>query len=178
MSLLAFMIFHDEFDTSFRLMFGFLLFIKSFHWLASDRIEWVRLSSIPPLSVSWYPYRWTKGLIPDLHSFFISGWLFFFSFCGQPMLSCSYLQSNTPCRLASTEWFFSLARYVLAHLSPNIRNWISLQVWYISCQPHEYRAQILLVHVWPSSGRPSRWRKRTSLGQQEHVDFLHWINDW
>ena len=26
----------------FILMFGFLLFIKSFHWLAGDRIEWVR----------------------------------------------------------------------------------------------------------------------------------------
>ena len=42
-SLLAFTIFRDEFDTSFAFMFGFLLFVKSFHWLASDRIEWVRL---------------------------------------------------------------------------------------------------------------------------------------
>lgn len=40
-SLLAFTIFRDEFDTPFALMFGFLLFVKSFHWLASDRIEWV-----------------------------------------------------------------------------------------------------------------------------------------
>ncbi|RXW23346.1 hypothetical protein EST38_g2493 [Candolleomyces aberdarensis] len=40
-SLLAFTIFRDEFDTPFALMFGFLLFIKSFHWLASDRIEWM-----------------------------------------------------------------------------------------------------------------------------------------
>ncbi|PPQ89513.1 hypothetical protein CVT25_012185 [Psilocybe cyanescens] len=40
-SLLAFTIFRDEFDTSFALMFGFLLFVKSFHWLASDRIEWM-----------------------------------------------------------------------------------------------------------------------------------------
>lgn len=41
-SLLAFTIFRDEFDIPFVLMFGFLLFVKSFHWLASDRIEWVR----------------------------------------------------------------------------------------------------------------------------------------
>ncbi|KAH9485281.1 ERAD-associated E3 ubiquitin-protein ligase HRD1 [Psilocybe cubensis] len=40
-SLLAFTIFRDEFDASFALMFGFLLFVKSFHWLASDRIEWM-----------------------------------------------------------------------------------------------------------------------------------------
>lgn len=40
-SLLAFTIFRDEVDTPFDLMFGFLLFVKSFHWLASDRIEWV-----------------------------------------------------------------------------------------------------------------------------------------
>jgi hypothetical protein len=51
-SLLAFTIFRDEFDTPFGLMFGFLLFIKSFHWLASDRIEWVRFSSNSPLFVS------------------------------------------------------------------------------------------------------------------------------
>ncbi|CAA7259248.1 unnamed protein product [Cyclocybe aegerita] len=40
-SLLAFTIFRDEFDMPFALMFGFLLFVKSFHWLASDRIEWM-----------------------------------------------------------------------------------------------------------------------------------------
>ncbi|PFH52002.1 hypothetical protein AMATHDRAFT_141066 [Amanita thiersii Skay4041] len=40
-SLLAFTIFRDEFDIPFALMFGFLLFVKSFHWLAADRIEWM-----------------------------------------------------------------------------------------------------------------------------------------
>ncbi|KZP34269.1 hypothetical protein FIBSPDRAFT_923812 [Athelia psychrophila] len=40
-SLLAFTIFRDEFDIPFALIFGFLLFVKSFHWLASDRIEWM-----------------------------------------------------------------------------------------------------------------------------------------
>lgn len=40
-SLLAFTIFRDDFDVSFALMFGFLLFVRSFHWLASDRIEWM-----------------------------------------------------------------------------------------------------------------------------------------
>ncbi|KAG1771146.1 hypothetical protein EV702DRAFT_1181480 [Suillus placidus] len=40
-SLLAFTIFRDDFDIPFALMFGFLLFVRSFHWLASDRIEWM-----------------------------------------------------------------------------------------------------------------------------------------
>ncbi|KAH0827576.1 hypothetical protein J3R83DRAFT_4299 [Lanmaoa asiatica] len=43
-SLLAFTIFRDDFDIPFLLMFGFLLFVKSFHWLASDRIEWTTTS--------------------------------------------------------------------------------------------------------------------------------------
>lgn len=41
-SLLAFTIFRDEFDIPFLLMFGFLLFVKCFHWLMADRIESVR----------------------------------------------------------------------------------------------------------------------------------------
>lgn len=41
-SLLAFTIFRDEFDIPFVLMFGFLLFIKCFHWLLADRVESVR----------------------------------------------------------------------------------------------------------------------------------------
>lgn len=40
-SLLAFTIFRDDFDIPFALMFGFLLFVRSFHWLASDRVEWM-----------------------------------------------------------------------------------------------------------------------------------------
>ncbi|KAF7315296.1 hypothetical protein MIND_00044100 [Mycena indigotica] len=40
-SLLAFTIFRDEFDITFVVMFGFLLFVKSFHWIAGDRIEWM-----------------------------------------------------------------------------------------------------------------------------------------
>jgi E3 ubiquitin-protein ligase synoviolin len=45
---LAFTIFRDEFDLGFVLMFGFLLFTKSFHWLASDRVEWVITASFIP----------------------------------------------------------------------------------------------------------------------------------
>ena len=41
-SLLAFTIFRDDFDIPFVIMFGFLLFIKCFHWLMADRVESVR----------------------------------------------------------------------------------------------------------------------------------------
>ncbi len=49
-SLLAFTIFRDEFDVPFLLMFGFLLFVKCFHWLMADRVESVRLPSLSPSS--------------------------------------------------------------------------------------------------------------------------------
>nr|TFK44571.1 hypothetical protein BDQ12DRAFT_641326 [Crucibulum laeve] len=53
-SLLAFTIFRDEFDTPFALMFGFLLFVKSFHWLAGDRIEWMDQRPYPGPSLIFH----------------------------------------------------------------------------------------------------------------------------
>ncbi|KAI0320765.1 hypothetical protein OF83DRAFT_1052428 [Amylostereum chailletii] len=46
-SLLAFTIFRDEFDIPFGIMFGFLLFVKSFHWLMADRVEWMNQMPYP-----------------------------------------------------------------------------------------------------------------------------------
>ncbi|KIO33438.1 hypothetical protein M407DRAFT_17699, partial [Tulasnella calospora MUT 4182] len=40
-SLLAFTIFRDDFDTPFVMSFGILLFVKSFHWIVADRIDWM-----------------------------------------------------------------------------------------------------------------------------------------
>lgn len=42
-TLLALTIFKDDFDSSFALLFVGLLFLKAFHWLASDRVEMVRV---------------------------------------------------------------------------------------------------------------------------------------
>ncbi|KAK0225722.1 synoviolin 1 isoform b [Armillaria fumosa] len=53
-SLLAFTIFRDEFDAPFAAMFGFLLFVKSFHWLASDRIEWMDQRPYPGPSLLFH----------------------------------------------------------------------------------------------------------------------------
>lgn len=40
---LAMTVFRDDFNTKFCLLFGLLLFLKVFHWLAKDRIEFVRM---------------------------------------------------------------------------------------------------------------------------------------
>ncbi|KAK0437498.1 hypothetical protein EV421DRAFT_1827835 [Armillaria borealis] len=53
-SLLAFTIFRDEFDAPFATMFGFLLFVKAFHWLASDRIEWMDQRPYPGPSLLFH----------------------------------------------------------------------------------------------------------------------------
>ncbi|CCM04367.1 uncharacterized protein FIBRA_06540 [Fibroporia radiculosa] len=46
-SLLAFTIFRDDFDIPFVLMFGFLLFVKCFHWLMADRVETMDQTTYP-----------------------------------------------------------------------------------------------------------------------------------
>ncbi|MBW0525416.1 hypothetical protein O181_065131 [Austropuccinia psidii MF-1] len=40
-TLLALAMFRDEFDTTFVVLFISLIFVKCFHWLASDRVEWM-----------------------------------------------------------------------------------------------------------------------------------------
>ncbi|KAF7321441.1 RING-type domain-containing protein [Mycena kentingensis (nom. inval.)] len=69
-SLLAFTIFRDEFDIAFVVMFGFLLFVKSFHWIAADRVEWMdqRPYPGPPLlfhvrMTTLFLVLWTTDLL-------------------------------------------------------------------------------------------------------------------
>ncbi|KAF7321581.1 RING-type domain-containing protein [Mycena kentingensis (nom. inval.)] len=69
-SLLAFTIFRDEFDIAFVVMFGFLLFVKSFHWIAADRVEWMdqRPYPGPPLlfhvrMITLFLVLWTTDLL-------------------------------------------------------------------------------------------------------------------
>ncbi|EGG00751.1 uncharacterized protein MELLADRAFT_93052 [Melampsora larici-populina 98AG31] len=47
-TLLALAMFRDEFDTTFVVLFISLIFVKCFHWLASDRVEWMDQSPTPP----------------------------------------------------------------------------------------------------------------------------------
>lgn len=59
-SLLAMTIFRDEFGANFVLLFGTLLFLKVFHWLSADRVEFMeqspsvsRLFHVRMVSVLW-----------------------------------------------------------------------------------------------------------------------------
>ncbi|TFK75324.1 hypothetical protein BDN72DRAFT_954954 [Pluteus cervinus] len=74
-SLLAFTIFRDEFDIPFAMMFGFLLFVKSFHWLAGDRIEWMDQRPYPGPSTLFHVRMGTLFIIlwtTDLLMFFVA----------------------------------------------------------------------------------------------------------
>lgn len=42
---LAFTVFRDDFSPRFVALFTLLLFLKSFHWLAEDRVDYVRFLS-------------------------------------------------------------------------------------------------------------------------------------
>lgn len=47
---LAFTVFRDDFNPRFVALFTVLLFLKSFHWLAEERVDFVSLAS------SKYPF--------------------------------------------------------------------------------------------------------------------------
>lgn len=49
---LALTMFRDEFDVMFVSMFGFLLFVKVFHWICGDRVDFMEQS--PDLSLSFH----------------------------------------------------------------------------------------------------------------------------
>lgn len=42
---LAFTVFRDDFNPKFVALFTLLLFLKSFHWLAEDRVDYVSIGS-------------------------------------------------------------------------------------------------------------------------------------
>lgn len=44
---LAFTVFRDDFSPKFVTMFTFLLFLKCFHWLAEDRVDYVNTKKKP-----------------------------------------------------------------------------------------------------------------------------------
>ncbi|KAK9240860.1 hypothetical protein V1525DRAFT_394111 [Lipomyces kononenkoae] len=66
---LAMTIFRDEFDARFLVMFTTLLFLKIFHWLASDRVEYMEQTA--PASATVFHIRVTATLtllnLVDIH---------------------------------------------------------------------------------------------------------------
>ena len=49
-SLLALTIFRDDFSPGFAIMFGLLAFLRCFHWITADRIDYVRPCVVAPLT--------------------------------------------------------------------------------------------------------------------------------
>lgn len=47
---LAFTVFRDDFNPKFVALFTVLLFLKSFHWLAEDRVDFVSIAPGTPVS--------------------------------------------------------------------------------------------------------------------------------
>ena len=97
-------------------MFGFLLFIKSFHWLASDRIEWVWPLSSSSQSIS-HLGRWINDHIQAHHCYFTSGWQLSLQSCGGLIASCSCLLLSVPYLPALEEWCFLQVRCVSPFLN-------------------------------------------------------------
>ena len=76
---LAMTIFREEFNTAFVAMFALLTFIKVFHWLVQDRVEYVE--STPSVS-PWQHLRIVAFM----------AWLLVSAFWGQPLeVSCPEL---------------------------------------------------------------------------------------
>ena len=48
---LAFTVFRDDFSPRFVALFTLLLFLKCFHWLAEDRVDYVSVSDITSVSI-------------------------------------------------------------------------------------------------------------------------------
>jgi E3 ubiquitin-protein ligase synoviolin len=45
-SLLALTIFRDDFSAPFAFMYGVLLFLKCFHWITADRVDYVSTTAV------------------------------------------------------------------------------------------------------------------------------------
>jgi len=68
---LAFTVFRDDFNPRFVALFTVLLFLKSFHWLAEERVDFV--SCVPCKLVMSFL---TKSSPPQMERSPVLGWLF------------------------------------------------------------------------------------------------------
>jgi hypothetical protein len=168
-SLLAFTTFRDEFDTPFVIMFGALLFLKCFHWLVSDRIEWVsgeclpqRFSVLNELSCR----RWISCHILGPQFILLFDVLFFSVFSGLSTLLCWLLLSN-PCSLmalagssSSVQRYMSNATYA-SYMFTSPLACIVCDLTRVSCQ---FDGQILHRYVGSEPSKNSGRRRRTVMG--------------
>ena len=171
-SLLAFTIFRDEFDIPLAVMFGFLLFVKSFHWLLADRIEWVQTflanrstMYLLSLQMNQMPYPGPTTLFHiRISGLFFTLWLtnvVMLAFAAESILSNGV---GVIILFASEVSKTHLLRVSHYHRAPSVFD--------SHGQLDEFKIQVYpFCHRIPSRGIP-RGRECATMGGQEHVDFL------
>lgn len=91
---LAFTVFRDDFSPKFVMQFTFLLFLKCFHWLSEDRVDYMERS---PVITILFHARMMGALYYFLFMQFIAIILYWerdsglFAFIGMPWLIFNYI---------------------------------------------------------------------------------------
>lgn len=70
-SLLALTIFREDFSATFLAFYGVLVFLKCFHWVSGDRVDYVSCASGLRLA----DHRWTRCPLPARRRRTTSAWL-------------------------------------------------------------------------------------------------------
>jgi len=175
-SLLAFTIFRDEIDIPLAVMFCFLLFVKSFHWLLSDRIEWVFAPPITTISRS-HLHQMNQMPYPGPTTLFhirISGLFFLLWVTNIVMLA--FAAESILTNGVGVIILFASEVSIIEHVSPSATKFL------LVLDPHgqsdQFKSQIYpFYHRIPPCCVP--WRGEcTSMGGQKHVDFLRRSDHW
>ncbi|EPQ26408.1 uncharacterized protein PFL1_06056 [Pseudozyma flocculosa PF-1] len=153
-TLLAMAIFRDEFDVSFVLLFGTLLFLKAFHWLSGDRVEFMeqspsvsRLFHVRMVAILWtllivdvflvgfvvelLLFKQTKiGIMILFASEFITLMISLWSTIAKYLINCQDLRSDEPWEAKSMYIFYvDLCNDVLK-LATHLSFFVLLTSWY------------------------------------------------
>ncbi|XP_038074892.1 E3 ubiquitin-protein ligase synoviolin B-like [Patiria miniata] len=99
---LAFTVFRDDFSPRFVAMFTFLLFLKCFHWLAEDRVDYMERSPV----ISWLFHLRVLGLLAVLGAL--------------DMIFMNYAYHSTLTKGASVQLVFGFEYAVLFTIIVNI----------------------------------------------------------
>ncbi len=175
-SLLAFTIFRDEIDIPLAVMFCFLLFVKSFHWLLSDRIEWVLIAFMTTISRT-HPRQMNQMPYPGPTTLFhirISG--LFFLLWATNIVMLAFAAESILTNGVGVIILFASEVSRSKRVSHSAIKY--LPVFDPHGQPGQFKSQIYpFYHRIPSRGVPRRGECST-MGGQKHVDFLRRSDHW
>ncbi|KAN0061980.1 E3 ubiquitin-protein ligase hrd1 [Thecaphora frezii] len=144
-TLLAMAIFRDEFDVSFVLLFGTLLFLKAFHWLSADRVEFMeqspsvsRLFHVRMVTILWMLLAvdtFLVGFVIELLLFQRSnvGIMILFASEVSPRDTSALLMSHTP-QLPGRAIPADLVLVVVQFITLMISLWSTIAKYIINCQ--------------------------------------------